>query len=191
MDFHDENKIYLKVHRNFECAKQIKRQQQRKEPNLELKESTSERKLTKSWRQRKKKTLIWSWICHEVPYSLQYTGYFTQTLKHHIKTPLNRDSINRLTIIAKDKCARRKETVRNMGIGLWQSFISQFNLAEHYRFDSLFKDLIEQFRPIYDSLYEIFVILGASILICLLLDVDLKFRNPSLDRYISWRQIYI
>ena len=44
------------------------------------------------------------------------TKDLTQTLKYqNIKTPLNRDSINRLTIIAKDKCAWRKEIVRNMG----------------------------------------------------------------------------
>ena len=44
------------------------------------------------------------------------TKDIAKTLQHHsIKSPLNRDSLNKLTLIAKDKCAWRTEIVRNMG----------------------------------------------------------------------------
>ena len=52
------------------------------------------------------------------------TKDFTQTLKHHnIKTPLNRNSLDRIILLPKDNCAWRKEIVWNMGKDI--CFISQ------------------------------------------------------------------
>ena len=44
------------------------------------------------------------------------TKDLSQTLKHHnIKTPLDKNSLDKLSVIAKYKCSWRKEIVRNMG----------------------------------------------------------------------------